>query len=86
LFFFFFVLLHRPSAKALASCFIVCWVVNGQVGQAALGALLATPFTFRSHPAATKCNRPMRRPKAVLTWFGSPKQKQPSTIMAQSGR
>ena len=40
----FVVFLHRPFAKALASCFIVRWVVNGQVGQAAWGVLLATPF------------------------------------------
>lgn len=38
--------LQCPFAKALTSCYIVCWVVNGQVGQAALGALLATPFLF----------------------------------------
>ena len=37
-----------PFAKALTSCYIVCWVVNGQVGQAALGALLATPFFYFS--------------------------------------
>ena len=39
-----------PFAKALTSCFIVCWVVNGQVGQAALGALLATPFFIFPKP------------------------------------
>lgn len=42
--------LQCPFAKALTSCYIVCWVVNGQVGQAALGALLATPFFISPKP------------------------------------
>lgn len=45
-----FVILRCPSAKALASCIIVRWVVNGQVGQATWGVLLATLiFLFFSH-------------------------------------
>lgn len=42
--------LQCPFAKALTSCYIVCWVVNGQVGQATLGALLATPFFISPKP------------------------------------
>ena len=46
----FVVSLHCPGAKALTSCFIVCWVVNGQVGQAAWEVLLATPFFISPKP------------------------------------
>ncbi len=57
------VFLQRPIAKALTSCFIVCWVVNGQAGQAALGVLLAAPLHNASVWQGTGFSvKPIQRP------------------------